>query len=39
MEADLVKLLDNAPTSPDSKVDKHGRPALGADCKARTVTW
>ena len=37
MEKDLFELLENAPISPDSGVDKHGRPALGADCKARTV--
>lgn len=38
LEADLHDMLDRAPTTKDSKVDKLGRPALGADCKGRTVT-
>ena len=38
LEHDLHDMLDRAPTTKDSKFDKHRRPALGADCKARTVT-
>lgn len=38
LERDVVDLLERAPVTKDAKADKHGRPALGADCKARTVT-
>ena len=38
LESDLHDMLDRAPTSKDSKVDAKGRPALGADCQARTVS-
>jgi len=38
MERDMLDILERAPVSKDAKVDKHGRPALGADCKGRTVT-
>lgn len=38
LEHDLHDMLDRAPAGKDSKVDKHGRPALGADCQGRTVT-
>ncbi len=37
MEADVAELLERAPVTLDAKLDRHGRPALGADCKARTV--
>lgn len=38
LERDLANLLDRAPVTKDSKVDKHGRLALGADCKGRNVS-
>jgi len=38
LEGDLANLLDRAPVTKDSKVDKHGRPALGVDCKGRNVS-
>lgn len=31
IEIDVQEILDRAPTEPGGKVDKHGRPALGAD--------
>lgn len=37
LEHDLHDMLERAPVTLDAKVDKHGRPALGADCSARTV--
>ena len=37
IERDVADLLERAPASLDAKVDKYGRPALGADCEARTV--
>jgi hypothetical protein len=38
LEQDLFAMLERAPASIDSKIDKHGRPAIGADCTGRTVT-
>ena len=38
LEQDLFDLLERAPVAKDAKVDKHGRPALGADCQGRTVS-
>ncbi|MGI9408594.1 MAG: phytanoyl-CoA dioxygenase family protein [Hyphomicrobiaceae bacterium] len=38
LEHDLHEMLDNAPATLDAIVDRHGRPALGADCAGRTVT-
>ncbi len=35
IERDVADILDRAPVSPESKVDKHGRPALGHDCEGR----
>ena len=31
IERDVMEILDRAPTEPGGKLDKHGRPALGAD--------
>jgi len=39
IEDDVAALLERAPVAPGAEVDAHGRPALGADCRARTVTW
>lgn len=38
IEADLIDVLDRAPVGPKTKVDRHGRPALGADCQARNIS-
>ena len=38
LEADALALLERAPVEPGSKVDKHGRPALGADGKGGGVS-
>jgi len=39
LEADIADVLDRAPVTKDAKVDKHGRPALGIDCKSKTLNW
>ena len=33
---DVAHILGRAPVAPDSKLDRHGNPALGADCEGRT---
>lgn len=38
LERDVADVIERAPITKDAKVDKHGRPALGADCHARSVT-
>lgn len=39
IEQDVAEILRRAPISRDSMVDCEGRPALGTDCKARTMSW
>jgi hypothetical protein len=39
LESDLDELLDHAPATKGAATDRHGRPALGADCRAMTFTW
>lgn len=39
IEMDFKSILDRLPATKDSAVDKHGRPALAADCKAPTLFW
>ncbi len=39
IERDVAEMLERAPVAKDAPLDKHGRPALGADCQARTVGW
>ncbi|MCY3858034.1 MAG: phytanoyl-CoA dioxygenase family protein [Gammaproteobacteria bacterium] len=39
LEADVADLLDRAPSHRGSKVDRHGRPALGSENEARSVTF
>ena len=34
IERDVAELLERAPVTRGAKVDRHGRPALGADCTA-----
>jgi len=38
LEHDITALLDNAPITRGAKTDRHGRPALGANCKGRNVS-
>ena len=39
IEADVKSILDRLPVERGSPVDKHGRPALAADCRAKTLFW
>lgn len=39
IEADVAMLLDRGPAAKDSPVDRHGNPALGADCEGRNYVW
>jgi hypothetical protein len=39
IERDVADMLDRAPVAKGAQVDRHGRPALGADCAALTVSW
>ena len=39
IEADMKNILDRLPAEKGAAVDKHGRPALSADCKAPTLFW
>ncbi|MGI9614735.1 MAG: phytanoyl-CoA dioxygenase family protein [Acidimicrobiales bacterium] len=39
LEADVAAMLDRAPATKGSTLDRHGRPALGADRAGRNVSW
>ena len=39
IKADLAEMRENFPVHMGAMVDKHGRPALGADNKAPTLQW
>jgi hypothetical protein len=39
IEDDVIDLLDRAPAHKGATVDRLGRPALGADCKAANLSW
>jgi hypothetical protein len=39
IERDVANLLERAPVTKGAKVDSKGRPALGVDCRATTITW
>ena len=39
IERDLVDMLDRLPATRGAPVDRHGRPALGADCKSQPIVW
>jgi hypothetical protein len=39
IEADIKTILDRLPSEKGSAVDRHGRPALAADCKAPALFW
>ena len=39
LEADIADMLDRAPSHRGSKLDRHGRPALGSENEARSVSF
>jgi hypothetical protein len=39
IERDVIDMLDRAPVAKGSPVDRHGRPALGADGRERNLGW
>jgi len=39
IEADIHDILDRLPVERGAPLDRHGRPALGADCRASTLQW
>src|ERR1700730_18672420 len=39
LESDLAELLERAPAIKGAATDRHGRPALGVDCRAMTINW
>ncbi|HEU0060494.1 MAG TPA: hypothetical protein VFR19_11495, partial [Hyphomicrobiaceae bacterium] len=39
IEADVKEILERLPREKGAVLDKHGRPALAADCKAPTLFW
>jgi hypothetical protein len=39
IEADVKEILERLPREKGAALDKHGRPALAADCKAPTLFW
>jgi ectoine hydroxylase-related dioxygenase (phytanoyl-CoA dioxygenase family) len=39
IETDVAELVSRLPVNRGAEVDASGRPAIGADCQAPTVTW
>jgi hypothetical protein len=39
LDADFHAMVERLPATPDSKVDRHGRPALGADQETPITMW
>jgi len=39
IEADVLEILQRLPRERGAALDRHGRPALAADCKAPTLFW
>lgn len=39
IKEDMAELRSRFPTSPESKVDSQGRPAIGTDCKSAGLIW
>jgi hypothetical protein len=39
IERDVIDMLDRAPVTKGADVDRHGRPALGADGRAHNLGW
>jgi len=39
IEADVLEIMERLPHEKGAALDRHGRPALAADCKAPTLFW
>ncbi len=39
LEANYREVFERLPSAPDSKVDRHGRPAIGQECELGLVHW
>jgi hypothetical protein len=39
IESDVAEMLERAPVTRGAPLDRHGRSALGADCKGLNVSW
>ena len=39
IERDVIELVERAPVTKGARVDRHGRPALGVDCRAPNVSF
>jgi hypothetical protein len=39
LESDVAEILERAPVTRGAEADRHGRPALGVDCKAPNLSW
>jgi Phytanoyl-CoA dioxygenase (PhyH) len=39
IERDVIAMLDNAPVAKGAALDRHGRPALGADGREKNLGW
>ena len=39
LQRDVEHIWDNAPVTKRATVDRHGRPALAADCEAPVLSW
>ena len=39
IERDVADMLERAPVTKGAAVDRHGRPALGVDCKGLNLSW
>jgi hypothetical protein len=39
IERDVADMLDHAPTTKGAELDRHGRRALGVDCKGLNLSW
>ncbi|MDQ1425244.1 MAG: hypothetical protein QOD72_2742 [Acidimicrobiaceae bacterium] len=39
IERDVAEMLERAPVTNGATVDRHGRPALGADGRERNISW
>ncbi len=39
IERDVIEILDRSPVTKGAAVDRHGRPALGADGRERNLGW
>ena len=39
IERDVADMVERAPVTKGAPLDRHGRPALSADCKAPNISW